>query len=88
MPFLRSIFDPFLAFARFAICLFYGAFWISGVVLDPFWDPFLNVHLTAVLTTFGFVSLARDFPRIVFDVTQRAQRGTSQGTAVVEPFHK
>ncbi len=25
---------------------------------------------------------------IVFDVTQRAQRGTSQGTAVVEPFQE
>ena len=40
VPFLRSIFDPFLAFARFAICLFYGAFWILRWVFDPFWPRF------------------------------------------------
>jgi hypothetical protein len=40
VPFLRSIFDPFLAFARFAICLFYGAFWISRWVLTSFGPDF------------------------------------------------
>jgi hypothetical protein len=51
VPFLRSIFDPFLANSQSRICLFYGTFSISRCLLDPFWDPFWDVHLTAVLTT-------------------------------------
>jgi hypothetical protein len=51
VPFLRSIFDPFLANSQSRICLFYGTFSISRCLLDPFSDDFLTVHLTAVLTT-------------------------------------
>jgi hypothetical protein len=49
LPFLRSIFDPFLAFAGFMICLFCGTFWPSKVVFGPFWDPFWDVHLSMIL---------------------------------------
>ena len=53
VDFLTSILHPFLDFSFRAICLFYGTFWISGVVLDPFWDPFLTVHLVTIFITFG-----------------------------------
>jgi hypothetical protein len=50
---LRSIFDPFLAFAGFMICLFCGTFWPSKVVFGPFWDPFWDVHLAVLLDFLG-----------------------------------
>jgi hypothetical protein len=53
LPFLRSIFDPFLAFAGFMICLFCGTFWPSKVVFGPFWDPFWDVHLAVLLDFLG-----------------------------------
>jgi hypothetical protein len=61
VPFLRSIFAPFLAFVRFAICLFHGTFWISRCLLDPFSDDFLTVHFIALLPTLGLISLPRDY---------------------------
>jgi hypothetical protein len=64
VPFLRSIFDPFLANSQSRISLFCWAFWISRCLLDPFSDDFLTVHFIALLPTFGFVSLARDYPWI------------------------
>jgi hypothetical protein len=51
VPFLRSIFDPFLALVRFAIWLFYGVFSPSMSVLDPFSDDFLTVHFIALFTS-------------------------------------
>jgi hypothetical protein len=68
------------------------------VSFGHFWALFL-VHFGESFVDFG-LSLAADRLRniaedvkaftleIVFDVTQRAQRGTSQGTAVVEPFQE
>jgi hypothetical protein len=52
VPFLRSIFDPFLANSQSRICLFYGTFWIWRCLLDPFSDDFLTVHLTMILVRF------------------------------------
>jgi hypothetical protein len=48
VPFLRSIFDPFLDFSWTRICLFYGTFLILGTVLDPFWDLFWTVHFIKI----------------------------------------
>ena len=53
VPFLGSIFAPFLVNSQSRICLFYGTFWISGVVLDPFWDLFWDVHLSMILPPLG-----------------------------------
>jgi hypothetical protein len=44
---------PFLDFSLRAICLFQRVSWISGVVLDPFWDPFWDVHLSMILAFLG-----------------------------------
>jgi hypothetical protein len=49
---LRSIFDPFLAFAGFMICLFCGTFWPSKVVFGPFLDVFWTVHFITILPRF------------------------------------
>jgi hypothetical protein len=57
LPFLRSIFDPFWDFSLRAICLFYGTFWISRCLLDPFSDDFLTVHLVTILPPFTSVEL-------------------------------
>ncbi len=59
VPFLRSIFDPFLAFARFAICLFYGTFSISRCLLDPFSDDFLTVHFIMIFAILGLLLSGR-----------------------------
>jgi hypothetical protein len=61
VPFLRSIFDPFLDFSLRAICLFYGTFWISRCLLDPFSDDFLTVHLVTILPPFTSVELRSIF---------------------------
>ncbi len=45
VPFLRSIFDPFLDFSWTRICLFYGTFQFSGAVFDLFLDVLLTVLL-------------------------------------------
>jgi hypothetical protein len=47
VPFLRSIFDPFLANSQSRICLFYWTFWPTRVVFGPFLDVFWTVHLPA-----------------------------------------
>jgi hypothetical protein len=44
-------FAPFLAFVRFAICLFYGTFSMSKVVFGPFSDVFWTVLLVTILPT-------------------------------------
>jgi hypothetical protein len=53
LPFLRSIFAPFLANSLRAICLFYGTFSISMVVLDPLLDLFCTVHFIMIFTFVG-----------------------------------
>ena len=53
VPFLRSIFDPFLDFSLRAICLFYGTFWISRCLFGPFLDGFLTVHFIMIFTFRG-----------------------------------
>ena len=57
MPFLRSIFDPFLDFSWTRICLFYGTFWISRCLFGPFLDGFLTVHFIVIFVIVGFVCL-------------------------------
>ena len=64
VPFLRSIFDPFLANSLRAICFIYWVFSISMSVLDPFLDPFLHVHFIMIFATLGLMSLARAYPWI------------------------
>jgi hypothetical protein len=53
VPFLRSIFAPFLAKSLRAICLFYGTFSMSMVVWALFLGGFLTVHLTAIFISLG-----------------------------------
>jgi hypothetical protein len=52
VPFLRSIFDPFLANSQSRISLFYGTFSMSMVVFGPFSDVFWTVLLVTILSTF------------------------------------
>jgi hypothetical protein len=44
--------------------LFYGTFWPTRVVFDPFLDGFLTVHFIMIFVIVGFVSLARAYPWI------------------------
>ena len=48
VPFLGSIFDPFLDFSWTRICLFYGVSCPSKVVFGPFLDVFLTVHFIMI----------------------------------------
>ncbi len=57
VPFFGSIFPLFLVNSQSRICLFYGTFWISRVVLDPFWDPFWTVHFIMIFTFVGYMCL-------------------------------
>jgi hypothetical protein len=57
--FLRSIFDPFLVNSQSRICLFQRVSWISGVVLDPFWDLFWDVHLSMIFGILGLLLSGR-----------------------------
>jgi hypothetical protein len=52
VPFLGSIFAPFLAKSLRAICLFYGVSCPSKVVFGPFSDVFWTVLLVTILSTF------------------------------------
>jgi hypothetical protein len=61
VPFLRSIFAPFLVNSQSRICLFYGTFWPTRVVFDPFLDGFLTVHLVTILPPFTSVELRSIF---------------------------
>jgi hypothetical protein len=53
VPFLRSIFAPFLVNSQSRICLFYGTFWPTRVVFGPFLDRFFTVHLGVGFAPFG-----------------------------------
>jgi hypothetical protein len=57
VPFLRSIFDPFLANSQSRISLFQRVSCPSKVVFGPFLDVFLTVHFIALFIIRGFVSL-------------------------------
>ena len=59
VPFLRSIFDPFLANSQSRISLFQRVSCPSKVVFGPFLDGFLTVHLLMILVAFGGLSFAR-----------------------------
>jgi hypothetical protein len=59
VPFLGSIFDPFLANSLRASCWFYGTFSMSKVVFGPFLDGFLTVHLVTIFPTLGPPGAAR-----------------------------
>ena len=60
--------------------------------LGPFFLGWIFVDFGLSLAADRLRNIAEDVKaftlEIVFDVTQRAQRGTSQGTAVVEPFQE
>jgi hypothetical protein len=57
VPFLRSIFDPFLANSQSRISLFQRVSCPSKVVFGPFLDGFLTVHFIALFTSWRFLSL-------------------------------
>jgi hypothetical protein len=53
VPFLRSIFDPFLDFSWTRICLFQRVSCPSKVVFGPFSDVFWTVHFITILPRLG-----------------------------------